>query len=514
MRRGKLLLIICIVFIFIFIFNVIFIYRALRDRKIISEEDYENEESKERDDFKAFITSSYFYPKSKSLGDNALALVLTINQKKSINNWWNLQWWNIPKNPEIVVLSRNATSSSIVRTQYWKITPHEVCNMIAIFATVQIIPNPTSISLVGYNSLVDIPFEIPPSIERDVVVCISPLFISEQWQNFLFAVHIYKKFGAFMNLYLISAVDSFYYLMKEYENENYLTIQPWVSAKFVGVSPDIADPYNQIEFRNQAGSQTDCLLKYKETAKYVTFLDLDDVLIPRLAPTYLEEIIKIINNRRNIAFIHYHKENHEISTAKHGEQFSFEKMFSTLKYEGARETGKIVVDPKNLNYTWIHFPPFMPVQMRQIVVKENVITHLKNILWLEEINGNDELPKYYNNSEEHILEYDTISSIENDLQTMMKKPNISKLLSKLPTHHYYANLIGKCYFEKYYSLHYSGRIKEITCPGPQLCDYDQREDIKCIHVDADYPEVPKLKPVSYYFAKNRRFSKNIGCYPH
>lgn len=42
-----------------------------------------------------------------------------------------------------------------------------------------------------------------------------------------------------------------------------MTIQPWVKVHFPGVPKEIADPYNQIEFRNQAASQTDCLLQFK-----------------------------------------------------------------------------------------------------------------------------------------------------------------------------------------------------------------------------------------------------------
>lgn len=81
-----------------------------------------------------------------------------------------------------------------------------------------------------------------------------------------------------MNLYLISAVTSFFELMKEYEKavliplisnqwynlyQGYMNVQPWVSVKFPYVPRITADPYFEIEFRNQAASQTDCLLQFK-----------------------------------------------------------------------------------------------------------------------------------------------------------------------------------------------------------------------------------------------------------
>ncbi|CAB3397036.1 unnamed protein product [Caenorhabditis bovis] len=308
----------------------------------------------------AFITSSYYYPVSKSLGNNSLALILTINDEKKAESWMEMQWWNGVEQPKIMVLARNSTDAVLRTTDYQRVTPHIICKMITVFATVQLLPNVKSISLVGENGIVEIPFNRPSAIPRDVVVCISPLFVSEQWQNFLFAVHIYKHFGAHMHLYLISAIDSFYDLMRVYEDMGYMTIQPWVSVKFPEIPSNVVDPYNTIEFRNQAASQSDCLLQFKESAKFVTFLDFDDVLIPKLAPTYAKEFAAIIGNNKHISYIHYHKENHDVMTVKNAEKFSFERMLQSLTYEHVRETGKMVAIPTNLNYTWIHFPPYMP----------------------------------------------------------------------------------------------------------------------------------------------------------
>ncbi|CAI5451155.1 unnamed protein product [Caenorhabditis angaria] len=481
---------------FLVLFIILFLFSSIGVNLIVT-----YSQPVERDDFKAFITSSYFYPKSKSLGDNSLALVMLINQHSKNPRFNSLI------QPEILIDADNGTNSMMIKTNYTRVTPHAVCNMITVFATVQLLPNTNLIYLHGNNGSVAIPFEIPPSVQRDVVVCISPLFISEQWQNFLFAVHIYKKFGAFVNLYLISAVDSFYYLMKEYEDQDYLTVQPWISAKFHKVNPDVADPYNDVEFRNQAGSQTDCLLKYKESAKYVTFLDLDDVLIPRLAPTYLEEFRIISRLNPGKSMLHYHKENHAVTTVSNSNMFSFSKMFRSLKHYPVQETGKIVLDPRYLNFTWIHWPPKMPDGLTKIIVDDNSITHLKKIRWMEDYSKESN-----QSSKAHpILNNIVMEEIEED---WMRMKNASKVVSYLPKHKFYFNVIRQCYDKKYYSLHYSGRTSEIKCPGPQLCDYPQRDEIECMHVDANYASVPTIDPITFYYATNHKFSKDIGCLPH
>ena len=56
------------------------------------------------------------------------------------------------------------------------------------------------------------------------------------------------------------------------------------------------NPNLHIEFRNQVAAATDCLLQYKESASFIAFFDLDEILIPRLAGTYFEELSLLYNS--------------------------------------------------------------------------------------------------------------------------------------------------------------------------------------------------------------------------
>lgn len=59
-------------------------------------------------------------------------------------------------------------------------------------------------------------------------------------------------------------------------------------------------------------------------------MDLDDVLIPRLAPTYAEEFQKLMDGKKKLAYIFYHKENYDAVTTRFGSKFSLKKMFGSL----------------------------------------------------------------------------------------------------------------------------------------------------------------------------------------
>ncbi|CAI5450108.1 unnamed protein product [Caenorhabditis angaria] len=459
------------------------------------------EEEEDVGDFKAFITSSYYYPKSQSLGDNALAIVMNINQKR--RHWFDKTLYEIEKKPLITIRAINLTSTKIITTSYERITlAGNKCLLPSVFLTVQLLPNTLSVEFLGDNqqNSVAIPFSIPPTTKYDVVVCITPIFVAENWQSFLFAMHIYKKFGAFVNLYYISSIDSFFDLIRIYEDAGYLTIQPWVTIKMIGVDKNELDAFQQVEFRNQAASQTDCILKYKETAKFVACLDMDDILIPKLAPTFIGEFNILLKNAKENSYLIYPKQDYYGLTVNNFNNFSVSSMFQSLEQQNCTKSGKIVTDPRMINYTWIHWTY---QKVRRIKVQENKITHLKKLEWLESF------PKSNKSSNISIMnEMNMLKDIEEDWQKMQKKVDLKK---PLPKEQFYAKVVGDCYMKNYYS-YISAESAPPFCSGPHYCEYPQRSDIKCVHSDARYDFVPQMSPITYYFAVHPRFNSSYGCY--
>ncbi|CAO4378123.1 unnamed protein product [Caenorhabditis nigoni] len=270
--------------------------------------------------------------------------------------------------------------------------------MVTVFATLQLLPDTEFIAMVSGVNMTMIPFKTPSYQKRDVVVCISPLYVTEQWQNFLLAVHILKKFGAHMHLYFISAVTSFFELMWEYQKHDYLTIQPWDRMMFPFVPGDIADAYTQVEFQNLAAAQTDCLLQYKasktfiyfyitdfqESAQFVALFDLSDILIPKLAPTFIKEfqiLLERNNGTKDVAYFEYPSQHYEATVYNHT-VFRIEDMIRSLVNMEKKTAGKIVMIPEKLNYTWMDRPLSLPGGLRSITVEDNEIIHLANISWV------------------------------------------------------------------------------------------------------------------------------------
>ncbi|CAI5453744.1 unnamed protein product [Caenorhabditis angaria] len=176
-------------------------------------------------------------------------------------------------------------------------------------------------------------------------------------------------------------------------------------------------------------------------------------------------------------------------------------MLKSLEQQDKRETGKIVTDPRVMNYTWIHWTY---QNVKKIEVQENKIIHLKRMKWLEKF------PKSNKYSNFSIIKENTLKNIEHDWKIMRKKVN-SVLKKTLPQERFYEQVIGDCYQKKFYSYMYAG-APPVPCSGPHYCEYPQRDDIKCVHVDARYDDVPRMSPISFYFAVYARFNSSIGCY--
>ncbi|KJH50561.1 hypothetical protein DICVIV_03235 [Dictyocaulus viviparus] len=285
----------------------------------------------------------------------------------------------------------NNETNLVTHGRMERITPHNVCRWISIFMTTPLLPNLQGLALSVGNKLIEIPFREPVLKQYDVVTCIAPLFGSEQWQQALLAAHVYRRllkancclyrFGTHMHLYVRSMVSPVYKLLKIYEEEGYLTIQPWLRITLRTISELQFNPNVNVEFRNQAAAQTDCLLQYKESASYIALMDLDDLLIPRMGDTYLEEFAHLFNSMPNVAYLHYGKENTKLKAVKTATQFNLMETMSSIQFVQVSETGKVVADPRYLNTTWIHFPVFIAKGMERynVPLHVNAITHHKHV---------------------------------------------------------------------------------------------------------------------------------------
>ncbi|KAF1757337.1 hypothetical protein GCK72_013792 [Caenorhabditis remanei] len=209
------------------------------------------------------------------------------------------------------------------------------------------------------NTIFTAKFQIPFKMARytapkPVIICISPQFVAEQWQIFMMHVHVANRFGGHLHIYLSSIIDSYFELMKEYEKQGYVTIDFWRRMKFAHSETPYFEPNINTELRNQAGAQTDCLLQYKEAAKYIAFFDMDDILFPMMYTSYLEEFDSEWTIQPNASSIVFKRREHEFVKAEYLSEFSMHDIISSLKSSRTIKAGKVIVKPHLYNSTWIH----------------------------------------------------------------------------------------------------------------------------------------------------------------
>ncbi|CAP38673.2 Protein CBG21990 [Caenorhabditis briggsae] len=463
----------------LFILSVIAIRYAKDIRYAIGDQKPE----KQKRPLKAFILSAYFYTTSESLGNNSLALVMSMNIGRNKN-----EQLNGVDQTKLTVMARNFSAGVVLSANYERITLHDNCQMITVFATLQLLPNPTQIALMTNETQADIPYKIPSYAKRDVVFCISPIYVSELWQSFLTAAHIYKQTLLPCNL----GIDLTFLLY-------HLTLLMLIKKRNFRVW----QPPKPIE-----------------SAKFVALFELNDILVPKVAPTYVEEFESIIGKSEGVAYLSYQRRNFD-ANVYNSTGFSIQSMLDSLADKNTKQIGKVVVVPKNLNYTWMDRPLHTPDGFVSIDVTQNEITYIENITWIYDepaVNTDSRAGGLFsNNSKNYKKLYGAaFVDIENELQFILSKEPIAEIVPTLPNFYYFYYLVNKCFEEKYYKFlksESSNWVKN-TCPGPQICGFYQHPKVDCVHVNAQHVYMKEAEPITYYYATSHHYSADIGCYAH
>ncbi|CAI4221236.1 unnamed protein product [Auanema sp. JU1783] len=455
--------------------------------------------------YEVYVTSAYYYNRSKSLGDASVALILVADFEfvESIE--------------KINIIGENSTGTVIQTAQLHSIPPHKVCRWVPIFVTTPLLHNLKHLSVDLGISRVQIPFQLAITKKHNVVTCIAPLFANENWQLALISIHTYKHYGSHLHIYIRSMISPLFDLLRIYEKEGFITIDPWLRIKLSTISQKRFNPNLNVEFRNQAGAQTDCLLKYKESADFISFMDLDDILIPRLGSNYFEEFTSLFNSAPYASFIHYVKENVEVDAQKYAQDFNLYQMLSSIRYSQQTETGKMVTKPEYINYTWIHWPDNGLMPNYKVPSDINSITHLKkiNLGMFSENGGTVELPYYepssgYRLYPTHLLEEKDRLTIEQEFQRIKNLTIDMNIFEELPPTFFYSPLIADCYERTFYSLHNQGLHYRMKCPGPERCYFPESPGLECQNAESIYSSADgELYNIHYH--QRDHFELEDGC---
>ncbi|RCN27152.1 hypothetical protein ANCCAN_27115 [Ancylostoma caninum] len=110
-----------------------------------------------------------------------------------------------------------------------------------------------------------------------------------------------------------------------------------------------------------------------------------------------------------------------------------------------------------------------------------------------------------------LLSLRNIDEIQRDFERMKSKPEVARIFPKLPTQFVYLKAIAQCFEDTYYKYHYSGRMNEIKCPGPDRCVFPR--GIPCYNSAADYHSINDGLHVNLHFATDPSFKEEDGCRP-
>ncbi|CAI5452384.1 unnamed protein product [Caenorhabditis angaria] len=424
-----------------------------------------------------------------------------------------------------------ATNYSMVRhiSQAKLTTEHllsDRCDYAMILIQTNTIFNMSKLEIESEGKLISIPIKHPlKTSPKPVVFCVSPQFAAEQWQTFLAQVHISKFYGAYLHIYVLSMVESYFKLIREYEKLGYLSIEPWLTIKFSKVDTPVMEPNRNVELRAQTAAHTDCLLMYKEAAKFIGSLDMDDLLIPVNSNSYYEEFEKQYNGNRLFSALNYLKHDFETIKSSNLEETSILQMVKHAVPLFTNDTGKSFVLSERYNSTWAHWSrnaDFLPQfdenkqpYFTSLKYLNIGIFHLKKQKLIKNVKKLDgsRIPINPYDNKTKIINEENLNLIEKDLKSHLKLPQIKKLASSLPKEDFYMPIIFKCYNETFYHVRDQGVLDQsILCINAYDCDLPQQDNLPCIHSDAFYHSGERMDPITYHFATKPFFSRNIGCF--
>ncbi|CAI5452379.1 unnamed protein product [Caenorhabditis angaria] len=465
-----------------------------------------------------FIHSAYYYPDSKSLGKNAIAIVTTTN-KRTVNEILNMK---------INIVASNDTG--IMKTEATVTTEHRLedrCDYLMLLAQANTLDNMNVLEIEADGVSLSIPYKIPKKVApKPVVFCVAPQFAAEQWQTFLAQVHISKFYGAHLQMYVVSMVESYFQLLQEYEKLGYLSIEPWLTIKFSKVDEPVMEPNRNVELRAQTAAHTDCLLMYKEAAEFIGSLDMDDLLIPVNSSSYYEMFERDYNGNWRVSALHYTKYDYETIKSPHLDETSIMAMVKQARYLNTIDSGKSFVRSERYNSTWAHWsrvadsvPQFFgeikpkPFYMYRKQMRNTGMFHFKR-----QINksrkelaklGEGTIPLNPRNNESLIISEEDLQAIEDDLQRHLALPQIQKLAPHLPKDDFYMPIILKCYTDAFYHIRDLGKFsQDEICVNAYSCDIPQQHDYSCVHSDAMYHSGPRMDPITYHYTTDSFFTKS------
>uniref|UniRef100_F1LC75 Glycosyltransferase family 92 protein n=1 Tax=Ascaris suum TaxID=6253 RepID=F1LC75_ASCSU len=268
------------------------------------------------------------------------------------------------------------------------------------------------------------------------------------------------------------------------------------------------DPNEEMEWRGQVVAQTDCLLKYKVSAKFVIFGDLDDILFPRLGKSYLSEFeTLLVQNKFAAAFIYNRYESY-LTSARQPATYSILSALQSAKISTRWVDGKWVAVSSRVMTTAIHYPWIVNNGYSIVTVPNhtNIMAHFRSWKFVEDMRSArsrrntrsdvDWLEKNETIMLSTLIDVEDMNAIENNFMETMEAN--AQVFNELPNSEVYYKLIEKCYNRIFYSVDKTPSI----CPTHFHCMLPELPGVHCTRFNGRYEEKVLARKFRVHYSYN------------
>ncbi|KAE8582291.1 hypothetical protein XENTR_v10020059 [Xenopus tropicalis] len=210
----------------------------------------------------------------------------------------------------------------------------------------------------------------PRSFSANFTVCISTMFgNSSNVLQFVQAIEMYRILGAQkVVIYKNSCSRAIGRAVDYYVSEGVVEVVPWPIDRYLRTSDawhHDMDPKNEIGYYGQVAALNDCLYRNMYKTKYLTFNDIDEIILPRIHTDWNEmmETLQKEHPDKSVFLIENHY--YPIHLTDHTFDNAFPKdvpgrnILQYIYYEPEQpnvyNNHKMIVNPRKVIQTSVHF---------------------------------------------------------------------------------------------------------------------------------------------------------------
>ncbi|KAL3105214.1 hypothetical protein niasHT_024108 [Heterodera trifolii] len=311
---------------------------------------------------------------------------------------------------------------------------------------------------------------------RNFLICVSRIFAFEKWQLLITAMEVYKSLGVdLVVLHIVSALSAVFNLIKAYEAEGRLAVR--MGFKLPILKAMNFDPELQIEYSGQLAMAHECFYEFRESAKFISLLDLDDLLVTTQFTSFGDALNAALLQHPRAPFFYINKLESGILLPRHKKQSSrnfvhnFRELIFTKKLYNSE---KLVLRPPLIDAFWVHLTRHYKGKDKPVQLSTDymAILHLSKDIQANATKGyNDKLLTNFGG------QLGNGSAFLNDTKIM-------KLIDHMPKRLYYFGAIRHC--SRFINNYPNGIF---TVPSPclsyKLCDLPKAK-VECTVTKSKY----------------------------